>query len=385
MNRFPTVLSERLNDLDRVACRRQLSPRSGVDFSSNDYLGFARDPIFKRRVSDIPSSVPVGATASRLLRGQLPIFEEVEKELAEFCGRESALLFPSGYQANVGLLSCLLRSGDVVFSDQFNHASMIDGIKLSGAERRVFPHRDTDALRLLLKKEPKDDHRLKVIVTESLFSMDGDAAPLIELAELAEEFSALLVVDEAHATGLWGDFENNRGGGMVQSLGLSSRVFATIHPAGKAMGVSGAWISGDSPLKEYLVNFSRSFIFSTAPSPFLASLIQSSVSFWKENGIERARLVLQKAKSFQEKVRAKVGRGVTIPSAVGPILPLIIGENDQALRIALVLQREGFDIRAIRPPTVPPGTARLRLSLNWYQEERDLENLSELLERWVKS
>ncbi len=392
MRAFSEILQSRLEVSDKNSCRRHLLQRTGLDLCSNDYLGFSQDPelhrLFMEKIQDLGSSdfnsVPLGAAGSRLLRGQLKVFEETEELLAGFCGREAATLFPSGYQANVGLLSSLLRPEDVIFSDQFNHASIIDGIRLSGARKKIYPHLDAQALRSLLELDAlysgkNENHQkyLKIIVTESLFSMDGDLAPLNSYVELAEEFSALLIVDEAHATGLWGSQsrEDRQGGGWVQSLGLSQRVFATVHPAGKALGVGGAWVSGSAELKEYLVNFSRSFIYSTAPIPLLAILLQTAIYYWKQVGHERAKIVLERSQYLQNALSQEVGQRVCIPRVPGLIVPVLIGGNSESLALAQRLQELGFDVRAIRPPTVPEGSARLRLTVHWNQSKEDLDRL----------
>jgi len=239
-------------------------------------------------------------------------------------------------------------------------------VRLSGARKEIYRHADVSHLRILFEQNLSTEG-LRIILTESFFGIDGDIAPLQELADLAEEFDALLVVDEAHATGLWGQFQQSnpkgegpKGGGLVQELGLSDRVFATIHPAGKAMGVSGAWVCGNTQLKNYLVNFSRGFIFSTAPSPFIFLLLKNAVEYWKEVGPSRAHEVLERAKYFEQS---------------GPIVPIIIGENHRAMEAALHLLNKGYDIRAIRPPTVPSGAARLRITLHWQNPWEELKGL----------
>lgn len=365
-------LEQRLAALNEEGQRRTLAFRKGIDFSSNDYLGFSADAELRARVLQEAQlrELPLGSSGSRLLRGQLEFFEEVETLLAQFCSREAAVVFPSGYQANVALLSALLRPTDIVFSDALNHASLIDGIRLSGARKEIYRHADVSHLRDLLStslKASSSSESLRIILTESLFGMDGDLAPLQELADLAEEFDALLIVDEAHATGLWGQLQENnpkgggpKGGGIIQALGLSNRVFATIHPAGKAMGVSGAWVCGDAQLKDYLINFSRGFIFSTAPSPFIFLLLKSAVEYWKEVGPLRAQAVLERARYFNQP---------------GPIVPILLGDNHRAMEAALHLQAMRYDVRAIRPPTVPTGTARLRITLHWHHPWDELEGL----------
>lgn len=364
---FPNLLLDRLGQVENSRNVRELKQRRGIDFCSNDYLDFSSDTELKRKVMERLSSVPVGATGSRLLRGHLNLFEEIEKQLAGFSGREAALLFPSGYQANVGVLSALLRSGDIVFSDEKNHASIIDGIRLSRGDFRVFPHQDVRALRAMLETE-KNRKALKVIVSESLFSMDGDQAPLKELASLAEEFSACLIVDEAHATGLWGS-------GLVELMGLSSQVFATLHTGGKALGCGGAWVACDEFLKRYLINFSRSFIFSTAPMPMLAIALSEAIHHWRVVGRDRANAVHEKSARFRKLLRTQDG----LPEVFGPIFPVLLGSNERALEAADVLCKQGFDIRAIRPPTVPKDSSRLRITLRSQTEIADIERFSEAL------
>ena len=235
---FP-FLEDRLARIESLEQCRSLKRREGIDFSSNDYLGFSEDLGLRKGIHESIRDLPTGATGSRLLRGNLKLHEEVERKLARFCGSESALLFPSGYQANIGLLSALLCEGDNVFSDESNHASIIDGIRLGRAQKHVFKHNDLISLKKML--ESTKGGGTKFIVTESLFSMDGDFAPLKDMAALAHEYGAGLIVDESHATGVYGDFSRNFGGGLVQEQGLRHRVLATIHTGGKrwALGVRG--------------------------------------------------------------------------------------------------------------------------------------------------
>jgi 8-amino-7-oxononanoate synthase len=364
---FPEVLNERMAQAESAGSLRELKSRRGLDFSSNDYLGFSSDPELKRRVIERLARAPLGATGSRLLRGQIDLFEETESELAQFCGREASLLYPSGYQANVGLLSALLRPGDVIFSDEKNHASIIDGIRLGRGDVRIYPHGDVEALRKMLEGV-RDVDGLRFIVTESLFSMDGDQSPLLELADLAEEFSAHLIVDESHATGLWRS-------GLVESLELGSRVFATLHTGGKALGCGGAWIACEASLKRYLVNFSRSFIFSTAPIPFLAAALSEAVRYWKEVGVGRAKLLHSKSERFRNLLLAQK----MTSNGLGPIFPVILGNNERTVAASHFLSLQGFDVRAIRPPTVPQGAARLRITIGSQHETADLERLAQAL------
>jgi len=370
---FPALLEARLADLQERSQYRELRPRGGLDFTSNDYLGFAEDPVLTERFRASLDGLPLGASGSRLLRGELPLHQAIEAELATFVGREAAVLFPSGYQANVGLLTSVLRPGDLVFSDELNHASIIDGIRLSKATRAVYPHGDLETLRRLLQRQPASPG-LKVIVTESLFSMEGDLAPLVELAGVAATFEAILIVDEAHATGLYG---GQSGAGVVSELGLGRQVFATVHTGGKALGAAGAWVAGDHRLKDYLVNCSRPLIFSTAPAPATAVALQLAVNRWRETGALRARGVFERTAHLLHRLTpVAAAHGIGLPAVPGPIVPVILGGNARALAVARELQGAGFDVRAIRPPTVPSGTARLRITVTWPRSMDEIDRLA---------
>lgn len=359
MMEFPSILNSRLEEFSQRGKLRRLQNRHGIDLTSNDYLGFTSDPVLRERFSKAVqnSIIPLGASGSRLLRGQIEVFEKIEERLAKFSGKEASLLFSTGYQANLGLYSALLTQNDLVFSDEYNHASIIDGIKLSRSLCIVYPHNDIVALRELLEKN-KNHIGLKVIATESIFSMEGDEARLEEIISLATEYSCLVVVDEAHATGIFGS-------GLVQSRGLQDKVFATVHTAGKALGASGAWIASDYKFKEFLINFSRPFIYSTAPLPLLAVILENSLNYFEEVGKERAKAVLSLSSYFILKIEAQQSRyNFSIPDVKSCIVPLIIGGTARTLAIAEELQKKNYDVRAIRPPTVPEGTSRLRIVLN---------------------
>jgi 8-amino-7-oxononanoate synthase len=358
------TLRRRLEAVAAQGLRRSLCARRGVDFASNDYLGFSEDLALRARWLGALREAPTGAAGSRLLRGTLPLHEAVEAALADFCGREAALLFPSGYQANVGLMSALLTAEDQVFSDAANHASLIDGMRLGRADRHVFPHNDVAALEGLLRTSPRP-RGARFIVTESLFSMDGDMAPLAALVEVARAHGAALIVDESHATGLYGDLAAGRGGGLVQAAGLSQGVFATVHTGGKALGVGGAWVAGPLILREYLVNFCRPFIFSTAALPAMAVALDAALGHWREVGPRRASRVRARAVALARALDAEAPgfRRGPVAEDASPIVPVVIGGNAAAVAVAERLQAEGFDVRAVRPPTVPPGTARLRVTV----------------------
>lgn len=368
----PQFIHDRLRQAEVSGGLRTLTDRRGIDFCSNDYLDFSSDPDLKRRFLERVVDLPLGSTGSRLLRGQMDVFEQTERQLAEFSKQEAAILFASGYQANLGLFSSLLRPGDLVYSDEKNHASIIDGIRLGRGETRVYPHNQVAALRELLEAD-RNRVGLKIIVTESLFSMDGDQAPLLELASLAEEFSAQLIVDEAHATGLWGS-------GLVESCGLKQQVFATIHTGGKALGCAGAWIACDAALKKYLINFGRALIFSTAPIPSLAAALGEAIGYWSEVGQKRANLLHKKSEFFKNLLSSEL----TSFNGCGPIFPIVLGSNARALNVAQSLMELGFDVRAIRPPTVPEGSSRLRMTIRSQTEIEDMNRLSQIFKDLMK-
>jgi 8-amino-7-oxononanoate synthase len=279
----------------------------------------------------------------------------VESRLAAFKGTEAALLFPSGYQANVGLLSALLGPRDRALSDAQNHASLIDGLRLSGCRRVIVPHLDLAAIeRELARPHPGGRTWL---VTESLFSMDGDAAPLAAYAELAARHGAELVVDDAHATGLYGEA---RGSGLCEAHGIERRAAATVSTFGKALGLAGACVAGSRLLIDYLANRCRAFVFSTAVPPLLLHAVDLALDRVAAEPARR-RTVLALAARLRDGLAA---RGLPRPGGSGPIVPVLLGANGRALAVAARIATGGFDVRAVRPPTVPEGTARLRISVH---------------------
>src|ERR1700733_10810495 len=346
------------NDLDalrRTSELRELEHAAGVDLCSNDYLNLARDARLKCAVLEaVEAAERMGSTGSRLLSGNAPEWEVLESEVAGFAGTRAALYFSSGYSANVGLLSCVLRPGDIVFSDRLNHASLIDGIRLSGATKVIYPHGDLAFLEGALRKH-RGATGGRIIVTESLFSMEGDFAPLDQLARLARNYGASLVVDEAHATGVHGP----DGRGMVVRHGIEKEVLATIHTCGKALASAGAFVCGGSELREYLVNRARTFLFSTAMPVYMAGQIQAALDLARNAHRERAQL-----ESVATLLRKNLAAaGLSTGSSASQIVPVLLGTNETALEVAARLRADGYAVKAIRPPTVPDGTARLRLSL----------------------
>jgi 8-amino-7-oxononanoate synthase len=347
-------LQERLTESEDNGTLRRLRSPCGKDFCSNDYLGFAMDPLLRERVIERLNRfpAPLGCGGSRLLRGHSSAFEHLERQLAEFCGTEAALFFPSGYQANIGLFSSVLTEHDTVFSDERNHASIIDGIRLSNAKKAIYPHCDLNSLERKLRDSSTGR---KFIVTESIFSMSGLRADLRRLASIAERYSAALIVDEAHATGI-------HGSGLVNEQKIRGTVIATIHTGGKALGSAGAWVAGSTSLKQYLINFSRPFIFSTAPSPMLLVQLSEALRYWVETGPQR----LQQLKIVLEEFRRLVQNpelSYLELTGDGHIFFFEIGDARKAMRASDALAQLGFDVRAIRPPSVPKGRSGLRIVL----------------------
>ncbi|MGH9401566.1 MAG: aminotransferase class I/II-fold pyridoxal phosphate-dependent enzyme [Terriglobia bacterium] len=349
-------LASELCALDGHSQRRHLSIFCGIDLMSNDYLGLSRDPRLREAVlRSIAEGEAMASTGSRLLSGNARAWEELEEEFAAFAGAEAALFFSSGYAANLGLLGSLLRPEDLVFSDQSNHASLIDGIRLSRARKIIFPHLDLDFLEQRLR-ESSGAPGEKFIVSESIFSMEGDCAPLNDLAALAAQYGAALIVDEAHSVGVSGP----EGRGLLAEAGLSRFALATVFPCGKALASCGAFVACSAGLKQFLVNRARTFIFSTALPPYMAHQIRTSLALVRAAGEERNRL-----RSVSAALRTGLqDAGLTTGSSNSQIIPVILGSNEDTLEAAENLQRAGFAIRAIRPPTVPEGTARLRISMN---------------------
>lgn len=344
-----------LEQLREKAQLRTLETLSGVNLCSNDYLGLAADPRLKEAaIAAMARAASVGSTGARLLSGNAREWQELEGEFARFEGSEAALYFGSGYAANVGLLGCILRPGDVVFSDALNHASLIDGMRLSGATKVIYPHGDLKFLERELR-ERRNIAGAMVIVTESVFSMEGDIAPVGELARLAREYGAELVVDEAHAIGVCGP----SGRGIVAEQGCEKEVLASVCTCGKALASAGAFVCGERTLIEFLVNHARTFVFSTAMPPYLAGQIRAAVELAREADEKRAHL-----RTIADVLReALSAAGIEFGASATQIVPVILGSNEMALHVAAHLDAKGFAARAIRPPTVPEGTARIRVSL----------------------
>ena len=364
-------LSRRLAALGARGRGRALTGRSGVDFASNDYLGLAADPAIAAAIADaIGRGVPVGAGGSRLLRGNAPEHEALEDKAAAFFGAESALFFSSGFAANAALFSTLPRHGDLIVADELIHASVHEGVRLSGAESLLVAHNDAGAVAdAIAGWRARGGKGTVWIAVESVYSMDGDLAPLAALAALADAADAVLIVDEAHGTGVFGP----GGRGLAAPFEGRGNVIA-LHTCGKAMGVEGALVTGPRIVTDFLVNRARCFVFSTAPSPLMAVAASAALDRITAADDLRARLEALKDHAAQ---RLCTPLGLAPP--LSPILPVLLGEDRRAMAAAAELQAAGFDIRGIRPPTVPPGTARLRITLTLNAAPADVDALAPFL------
>lgn len=374
IKRWTAGLQKGLRLLEERHQRRSLGEIRGVNFCSNDYLGLAEHPELREAVvRAVQNTARVGGTGSRLLSGQAESWRELEEEFARFAGTEAALFFSSGYVANMGMLAALVGPDDVVYSDLLNHASLIDGMRLSGARKVIYSHLDLNALEDRLREDAGAPWR-RIIVTESVFSMNGDVAPLREMAALAERYGAAMIVDEAHATGVHGP----EGCGLAAEAKILPQVLATLHTCGKALGSAGAFVCGPAVLKEHLINHARTFIFSTALPPYFAEQIRAALRL--AMGMEREREML---KTRSHKIICALQReGFDTANSRSQIVPVILGDNENTLKAAAHLQKDGFAVRGIRPPTVPQGLARLRLSLTTKIAEEDLKRLVSSLTHW---
>ena len=344
-----------------------------VDFSSNDYLGIAGHHALVDGAKRAMEKWGAGAGASRLMSGDLDIHHRLEETMADLKGKEAGLLFGSGYLANIGIIPALCSRGDVIFSDHLNHASIIDGVLLSRARFCRFRHNNINHLEDLLRKH-RSRYRRALIVVESLYSMDGDPAPISELLELREHYETLLMVDEAHATGVFGP----RGEGLIGQT-EADKVDVVLGTFGKALGGYGAFAVVSNRMKHFLLNRARSFLFSTALPPAVIGSSLAAVKLLEEEPERRDR-VCELALELRRALREDLD--LYTPSD-SQIVPVIVGDNRQALSLTDSLQDAGFFVRAIRPPTVPEGTARIRLSVTANHDANDIRRLLEALSRGV--
>ncbi len=363
------ILDEELSALQNAGLRRtlravqerragtvQLNGERIADFASNDYLGLAAEPRVARAASAVLQAEGTGAGAARLISGNHPVHDTLERELARFKECEAALLFPSGYMVNVGVIPALVGEDDVIYSDALNHASLVDGCRLAKATLRIFPHADLDALRAALEAD-QGLFRRALIVVEGLFSMDGDRFPLDALVPLAREFGAWTYVDDAHGTGVLGE----DGRGSIADCGVTGQIDVVVGTLGKALGTSGAFVCGSRVLIDFLVSRARSFIFTTGSPPALAAatleaLRLSLVEPWRREAVR------DRARHLRDRLSAG-GRPIA-GMADGHIIPIVVGDPTRTMATVAELRRRGFLVGGVRPPTVAPGTSRLRISVS---------------------
>ncbi|MGB0524085.1 MAG: aminotransferase class I/II-fold pyridoxal phosphate-dependent enzyme [Flammeovirgaceae bacterium] len=368
-------LHQKLEDRKKLHLFRTLNVEAAewVDFSSNDYLGLAQSQeiqtLTEQRLKDL-SPYRNGSTGSRLLAGNTQFAEALEQKLAKFHQAEAGLIFNSGYTANVGLLACMAGKNDTYISDELVHASMIDGMRLSYAKRYRFKHNDV----VDLEKKLQQAQGNKFVVVESIYSMDGDAAPLKEITALCEQYGALLIVDEAHGIGVFGE----RGGGKVMELGLQSNCFARVYTFGKGPGCHGAIIVGSAALRDYLINFSRSFIYTTALPMHALATIESAYVVMSQATQEREHLheLIQYFTQTCEQVPA-----IQLIPSESAIQCVLISGNEAVTKVADALQQEGIWAKAVRSPTVAVGKERIRICLHAYNSKVEVDQLITGMER----
>jgi 8-amino-7-oxononanoate synthase len=369
-------LRRRLREVESPCGPRiRLEGREAVCLSSNDYLGLAADERVKRAAVEAVGLWGLGAGASRLLSGTTPLHRRLEAELAALKGAEAALVLPTGWMANAVAVHALAGRGDLVLCDKLSHASLLDAAASSGATLRTFPHRDLRRAGDLLDRL-RARHRRCLLATDSLFSMDGDLAPLADLCDLKDRYDALLLVDEAHATGVLGE----RGAGAAEMLGVQSRVDASVGTLSKALGALGGFVAGRGVLIDTIINSGREFIFTTAlPAAICAAALEALVIVRREP--LRRRRLLELAEILRRRLRAI---GVSTGESVSQIIPILVGEAAEAARWGRRLLEEGFFVPAIRPPSVPRGASRLRVSLRCDHDQNDLDRFAEAVGRATK-
>ena len=382
-------LPEQLDRLDSQGLRRQLAERASaqgaevelngrrlVNFGANDYLGLAADPRLAEAAIGAIAGAGWGSGASPLVSGRTSVHAQLESKLAQFEATQAALVFPSGFAANTGTIPTLVGEGDALYADAKNHASLIDGARLSKAERWIYPHRDWRALAKRLE-EGRNKYRRRLIVTDSIFSMDGDLAPLVEIGQLAQQHNAMLLVDEAHATGVWGP----GGRGVVEHLSvehpeLEQQVTLRVGTLSKALGASGGFVCGPQLLIDWLANRARTYVFSTAAEAASAAATLAALEIVEQEP-HRRQQVLTLAGQLRSVLTTQ---GWNLGGSESQIVPIVIGDADRTMALAATLREAGFYVPGIRPPTVAKGESRLRVSLSALHSAEQIERLAVLLE-----
>ena len=367
-----------LERLERKHLLRGLVAINGVDFTSNDFLGLRGSPTIRNAVIEaLEDGVPIGSGGSRLLRGNSPEHVELEHKAAALFKCDKALYFANGFLANFAALTALPKRHDLIVFDELSHASIREGIWSSFAKSVKVPHNDANAVERVLSKwyPTRLKQAIAWIVVESLYSMDGDFAPLSDLLQIAERYGAMLMVDEAHATGVWGE----TGHGLTERFEGHDQLIA-VHTCGKALGVAGGLVCGPRILIDFMVNKSKSFIYSTAPPPINAVAVSAALDL-VETDIHRREQLRQLIEFANQNIEQLFG----MKGSGSQIIPFIVGDDQQALRVAKAMQEAGFDVRAIRPPTVPEGTARLRISVTLNVSESDISMFFDTLHEVMES
>lgn len=377
-------LKDRLASLQRAGLYRTLRDLSGpqsattvvdgkrvVQLSANNYLGFANHPRLKAAAKEAVEKYGSGSGASRLVCGNLELNGKLEGKIAKLKKKECALLFSTGYMANIGIITSLMHKEDVIFSDELNHASIIDGCKMSRAETRVYPHNDMDALERLLKETRHCTHRL--IVTDGIFSMEGDISPLPDLVSLAERYECMVMVDDAHATGVLG----TNGGGTGEHFALEDKIDIAMGTLGKALGGFGAFVAGSHGLREFLINRARPFIFTTGLPPAVIASGIAALELLEEEPEIKMRL-WENVGFFKKRVEEL---GFNTLRSETQIIPVLVGDTSLTMRMGEMLLNEGVFVQGIRPPTVPQGSSRLRITIMATHTQSELECALEAMEK----
>ena len=375
-------ISDELNKIKKTGLYRELKVignaqeshieiegKTFLSFCSNNYLGLANNPSVVKAVKDAVEEYGWGAGASRLVSGNMTLHETLENVISRFKGKEAALVFPTGYMANLGAISSLVSKGDLVICDKLNHASIIDGCRLSGADFRVYAHCDMEKLENILRKSSR--YNRKLIVTDSVFSMDGDLAPLPDIVRIADKYKAMVMVDEAHGTGVFG----RNGRGVVEHFNLNNEIDIVMGTLSKAIGSLGGYVTGDNDLINYLRNKARSFMYTTALPPAVCAASIAAINLIKgdpsirESLWHNVRFINDNLKSLD----------FNVISSESPIIPILIGDAQKAVDMSKSLYERGILIPAIRPPTVPVNSSRLRMTVMSTHTKEDLEILLEVL------
>jgi 8-amino-7-oxononanoate synthase len=374
---FYDRIRRQLDEKKAAGLLRRTAPfdeRGGIDLATNSYLGLHLQPSIGREAQELCASDMAGNLASRIIASRTPLFDELEAELAAWKHAEAALVFNSGYAANLGILQAIATRGTEVFSDRLNHASLVDGIRLADCRMVRYAHADLDDLARRLKASSAPE---KIIVTDTVFSMDGDRAPLAEICQLAHEHDAVVMVDEAHATGVLGASL----GGLVEELHLEDAIDIYVGTLSKSIGGMGGFFAGSELMREFLVNHCRSLIFSTALPHSQLAWNLAAVRHIRRHP-EMGPALLDKAERFRTRLQQA---GYDTLNSTTQIVPCLLGEESAALQLSAFLRQRGIIAPAIRPPTVPAGTARLRLSIHLGLSEEQMEQVIGCLSEWRKS